>query len=179
MKKLSILAIIMLLMSTATTAFAHSGKHNHMKEKQHEEFKATIRPLNRSGVHGKAELKLVGDQLTVEMDIKGFEPNQTHAQHIHGLSGQVATCPTPAADTNGDHIVDFNEGLPYYGPVILPLTPFSTTPDGSEHYQATFTVDPSTIGDLTTRVIVLHGLTVNGSYVGSLPVACGSIRAGH
>ncbi|MEJ2599226.1 MAG: hypothetical protein P8Z00_12895 [Anaerolineales bacterium] len=177
MKKISILAILILLMSTVTTVFAHPGKNDHQQETQSTNFKATLVPLNRSGVHGKAELTLEGDQLTVEMNVRGFESNQTHAQHIHGIAGQAATCPTPAADANGDHIVDFSEGLPYYGPVILPLTPFSTTPDGTEHYKATFTIDPTTIGNLATRVIVLHGLTVDGSYVGSLPVACGKIRA--
>jgi hypothetical protein len=177
MKKISVLVILILLLGTVTTAFAHPINADHNQKSQNTEFKATLHPLNRSGVHGKAKLTLEGDQLTVEMEVKGFESNQTHAQHIHGISGQVATCPTPAADTNGDHIVDFSEGLPYYGPVILPLTPFSTTPDGTEHYKATFTIDPATIGNLATRVIVLHGLTVNDSYVGSLPVACGSIRA--
>lgn len=168
MKKISLLFALVLLFGSTMTAFAHRGEN---------EYKANLQPLNRSGVTGKAELTLVGDQLTVEIEAMGLEPNMTHAQHIHGFAdNRNASCPNPTADTNGNHIVEFAEGLPYYGPVILPLTPFSTTPAGKLEYKATFTVDPSQFNPLENRTIVLHGMTVDGTYVPSLPVACAQIR---
>ena len=87
-----------------------------------------------------------------------------------------STCPTPDADANGDGIVDVGEGLPNYGPVILPLVPFTLVDgDGNLSYYATFTIRPNELQPLHKRTVVLHGLTIDGTYVPSTPVACGEI----
>ncbi len=151
--------------------------------------------LNNSGVSGSAELTLIGDQLTVKVNATGLEPDMIHPQHIHGFTenNKNSTCPTPAADTNGDGIVDLVEGLPSYGGVLLELyVPIDEFPvadaNGVLTYERTFTlgttefaeegelISQADISPLQNRTIVLHGMTVNGEYVATLPVACGQIK---
>lgn len=151
--------------------------------------------LNNSGVSGTAELTLIGDQLTVKVNARGLEPNMVHPQHIHGFADNKgnSTCPTPAADTNGDGLVDLVEGLPSYGGVLLELyVPVDEFPvadaNGMLTYERTFTlgttefseegelISQDDISPLQNRTIVLHGMTVNGEYVATLPVACGQIK---
>ncbi|UCF19644.1 MAG: hypothetical protein JSU87_17295 [Gemmatimonadota bacterium] len=148
-------------------------------------FIVDLQPLNGSGVSGTAHLLLDGGTLTVTIDATGLEADRTHAQHIHGNPPargvpSNSTCPPPSADTDGDGLVSVGEGFPYYGPVLRGLTPFTTAPGGVIDFEATYTgaeldnLDPADA--LQNRTIVLHGKTVDGNYIGSLPVACGQIR---
>lgn len=151
--------------------------------------------LNGSGVSGSADLSLMGDQLTVQIYATGLEPNMVHPQHIHGFSENKgnSTCPTPAADTNGDGVIDLVEGLPSYGGVLLELyVPIDEFPvadaNGLLTYERTFNLgetefaeegellSESDLSPLQNRTIVLHGMTVNGEYIATLPVACGQIK---
>ena len=140
-------------------------------------YTADIMALNNSGVMGKATLTLEGDMLTVHIMASGLEANKLHPQHIHGFmeKNKNAVCPPMSADTNGDNLVDLGEGLPFYGPVLLSLNPFPTAPDGTIDYTMTFPVTAAML-PLQNNVIVLHGMTVGGEYVATLPVACGSIK---
>ena len=180
-------------------------------------YRVNLTTLNNSGVVGNAQLTL--DQtdpnnptLTVRIRANGLEPNQPHVQHIHGRflsnlndpnaangpffigEGEPAVnsvLPTVAAnDTNGDGFIDFMEGRPAYGPVILNLdndgpnappdgvpplstadaSKFPTAPNGSVDYTNSFTFDLSdqdqrrqfnNLLPLDLREIVLHGLTTN------------------
>lgn len=150
--------------------------------------------LNGSGVTGSADLSLMGDKLTVKVNATGLEPNVVHPQHIHGFTGNKgnSTCPTSADDTNGDGLIDLVEGLPSYGGVLLELyVPIDQFPvadaNGILTYERTFTlgetefaeegelISQSDLSPLQNRTIVLHGMTVNGKYVATLPVACGQI----
>jgi hypothetical protein len=146
-------------------------------------FVVDLQPLNNSGVSGTAHLELDREQgqLTVVIEATGLEADRTHAQHIHGFSGdepENSTCPTLAADADGDGLVSVGEGLPNYGPVLLALQPFTTAPGGVIDFMATYSdlsnLDP--VNALQNRSIVIHGLSVDGNYIGSLPVACGQIR---
>jgi len=142
--------------------------------------------LNGSGVDGRAVLVLRGDQLRVQITARGLEAGALHPQHIHGLMGSdEAVCPPPAAadDLAGlpeeaedpDQFISVEEGAPFYGPILLPLTPFPTAgTSGVTTYTQTFEVDGDLL-DLSDEVIVLHGMTVDGTYVATLPVACGAI----
>ncbi len=111
-------------------------------------YEATLTPLNGSGVSGLAALVLDGDMLTVTITAEGLEPNQTHAQHIHGLfdmgSGDPSdsTTPTIADDADGDGFIEVLEGVPAYGDVLLPLT--SPPPSNNDAGTAVFPVAPST-----------------------------------
>ena len=163
------------------------------------EFWVEISPLNNSGVTGHAKLMVDGTMLTVELWAEGLAPNELHPQHIHGfkMNNANSTCPPPSADMDGDGLVELLEGLPFYGPILLPLTPFPMATDGTIHYKQTFTlgmdemISYHNLKPLQNRVIVLHGAYVltdmNGNamivpkgtegamYVVTLPVACGQI----
>jgi hypothetical protein len=97
------------------------------------------------------------------------------------LTGRMAcktACSTADADTDGNGLVSVVEGLPNYGPVLIPMTPLSTTPGGLLEYTAAFDdlriIEP--VNTLRNRAMVLHGLAANGDYIASLPVACGQTR---
>ncbi len=144
-------------------------------------YVAAMAPLNNSGVYAEIELTVKnGNRLKVEIEASGMEPGKPHPQHIHGKDNPVAnaTCPGPEADSDGDGVVSVGEGLPAYGPIILPLVPFDLVDAaGNLDYEATFRINPGALQPLHKRTIVLHGMTVNGSYVPSLPIACGEIVA--
>ncbi len=170
MRKISLLFGLVLALGLATTASAQQPNQCHVD----------FQPLNSSGVSGTATLQLTGNQLTVSIQARGLAPSQTHPQHIHGFpdASRNATCPTMALDTDGNGIVSLEEGMPAYGPVLVPLEPFPMAPDGTIDYQQTLTVDPNQLMPLQNRVIVLHGRAVGGQYMATVPVACGQIEMG-
>lgn len=161
-------------------------------------FTAQLAPLNSSGVSGEATITVENNTLTVNIWADGLEPNMVHPQHIHGFkdNNRNSTCPSPADDRNGDGIVDLVEGLPSYGPVLLELyLPVDEFPvadaNGRIHYERTFklgevefeeegqVISYADLKPLQNRAIVLHGMTVNGEYIATLPVACGQIMKSH
>jgi hypothetical protein len=157
---------------------------------------------------GKAYFKVVNGMLTAVVDAKGTEPAEgafpdgIHPQHIHASD----RCPTASADTNGDGIVDVIEGLPFYGPILVPLDgdisnatseiptfPFGMGKKGTYHYEAstTLSVLEAAIGEplnLSARHVVIHGVDLATPLPASvqslpglpaqitLPIACGEIR---
>lgn len=83
-------------------------------------YSADLQTLNAavSGTSsGKANIAVVGDRMAITIKMNGVPMSMTHLQHIHTGS----TCPTQAADTNGDSFVDVIEGVPTYGPILIPL----------------------------------------------------------
>lgn len=97
------------------------------EEKEVKMFEAYLTPLNNSGVTGKATIKYSMDgNFEVMINAKGLSPNRVHPQHIHGfapdgdMKNQKAVCP-PASAAGDDGILSLPEGLPYYGPVLIPL----------------------------------------------------------
>lgn len=174
--------------STSTALASHDGAT--------ERYIAHLRPLNAHvtarAVTGVAELEVEGGVLTVHVEAKGLSPSATHFQHIHALE----RCPTAAADANGDHVVAFGEGAPFYGPVLIPLDddisngtsdtyPMSDA-EGRISYSASTdvaTLEAALGGplDLEHRTIVIHGVpgplppTVAPPNPAALPVACGEI----
>lgn len=143
-------------------------------------YRVSLSPLNGSDVRGTATLTVTGQDLVVQLQAVGHVPDMTHAQHIHGFAdGTDATCPAPEV-AGDDGVLTFAEGLPFYGPVQLVLTPFPTPPNsaGAIQYRASFAgadlaFQPS---DLELKTMVLHGDFVGGEFVGSLPVACGVVE---
>ena len=143
--------------------------------------------MNDSGVVAKVVLVLKGSALDVTVVARGLEPGQVHMQHIHGLAGDTnATCPPgsaaddipndPSQAARPDQVTSFAEGLPFYGPVLLPLDPYPTAgPHGTVSYHRHFTVSGD-LTDLRDEVVVLHGMSLGGEYVPSLPVACAEIN---
>jgi len=92
-----------------------------------------------------------------------------HVQHIHG--GAMGTCPTTAADKNGDGVISTTEGAPSYGPIVTTLhksgdtspaagTNIKTAPSGASYsYSRTITLSTASVAALKggTAVIVVHG----------------------
>jgi len=144
------------------------------------EYEVKLHQLNQSGVTGEAEIKITGNnRLIIKLEAEALEPGRPHPQHIHGQIDPAinATCPGIAADVNADGLVSVGEGFPFYGPIVLPLTPFDLVErNGELEYEAKFSVNPDSIQSLDKRTIVLHGMTVNGEYIASLPIACGVIE---
>ena len=142
--------------------------------------------LNGSGVTGTAELILEGNDLTVTIMASGLEANSLHPQHIHGFMENKgnSTCPPPSADEDGDGLVSVAEGAPFYGGIqqalILNLEDDLSFPvadeDGKIEFEMTYTVNKD-ITPLQNRAIVLHGMTVDGTYQVTLPVVCGQITS--
>lgn len=157
---------------------------------------------------GKAYFRVVNGMLTATVDMAGTEPAAApfpegiHPQHIHAAD----RCPTAAADVNDDGIVDVIEGLPYYGPILVPLDgdisngtsevptfPFGAGDRGTYHYEASalLTTLEQALGeplDLPSRHVVVHGIDLSTPLPPSvqslpglpaqvtLPIACGEIR---
>jgi len=144
-------------------------------------FKVKFDELNNSGVNAEATLEMRDGNLTVTLDAVGRVPQQIHPQHIHGFAAQASACPTLANDTDGDGIISFAEGAPIFGPVQVDLQPYPTPENaaGATHYRVTFVASnvPFTASELTQKTMVLHGDFVGGSYVPTLPVACGRVEA--
>lgn len=138
-----------------------------------EVYHVDLDPLNESGVDGKAVLVQRDGMLRVQIHARGLVPDTLHLQHIHGEESSNAVCPPPSA-AGDDGVLTIGEGLPFYGPVLQPLTPFPMAENGMVNYHETFEVDGDLL-DLSDEVIVLHGAFVDGEYVATLPVACGEI----
>ena len=171
----------------------------------------TLDPDSRTphGVaQGKAYFRVVNGELRAVVDVKGAEPADAafpeglHPQHIH----EADRCPDMTADVNGDGIVDVIEGVPFYGPIMIPLDgnladtssqvasfPLASGDRGTYNYSATASVSAleATLGHplaLATRHVVIHGMdlaTPLPASVASLPgvpaqltipIACGELR---
>ena len=162
-----------------------------------DEYRADLAALNGSGVSGTATFTTEdGGDFTADVDASGLADGQVHPQHIHA----AGACPTSAADTSGDGLVDLGEGAAAYGSPIIPLDDdladgmANTFPSGASinYSQSTALgtiqdlLDPESLA-LDTRTVVLHGAhvlngqivaggTTNAQYVATLPVACGPIE---
>ncbi len=164
-----------------------AASHAGMSEPETRYF-ADLVPLNDSGVTGRVDLELRDGGLDVRLFATGLVPDELHIQHIHGFpDGRDAVVPPPSA-AGDDGVLTIADGLPFYGPVLLPLVPFQTPADCIINYQRFFTNQeiadlagvPEVMGladllPLDLREIVVHGGFVDGVYVTSLPVAAGEI----
>jgi Cu/Zn superoxide dismutase len=134
--------------------------------------------LNKSDAKGTARVKLHGDKATVTVYAKGLLAKAPHAMHIH--AGAKGTCPTMAADTNGDRIVSTTEGHHAYGHIVVSLTTRGDTSPASGlavdrfpatstvKYERTVTVSAGVAQQIrkNNAVIVVHGIdrNRNGAY---------------
>ena len=164
-------------------------------------YMADLGELNDSGVRGRAIITVRNGQFDVKVNAVGLESGQVHAQHIHGFTdGMVSACPTPADDANEDGLIQVGEGAPQYGGILVPLDgsldeaeglgdpatfPTADNGGGAVTYNERIATDDLAVNgglgfdalSLADHAIVLHGLTVDGEYVLTLPVACGTMHA--
>jgi hypothetical protein len=66
---------------------------------------------------GKATFTIHNGEVVAMVSAEGLESGMIHPQHIHA----AATCPPSSADVNHDGYVDVIEGVPFYGPILIPL----------------------------------------------------------
>lgn len=158
-------------LSLASVAFAQGNSQDKV-------FKAKLHQLNRSGAEGTAFMRLEGRRLTTRIFSRDLAPNLPHAQHIHGMAQARSECPTPAADQNGDGLVNTAEGAPFYGPVAVSFTTRGDTSPksglainrfpvadelGFVVYRRTFKVPAAVARNLGKFAIVQHGVDLNGN----------------
>lgn len=169
---------------------------------------ATLAALNGSGVAGTVTVTLSGTQLQVQVQATGLEPNQIHAMHIHGRTGDAGVAEDSGVagavrDVDADGFVELAEARPVIGPPLLPLQVDGQFPtaaaDGTLNFTATYDItdlpggaDIRDLLPMDMRAVELHGLTVdaddglltggevNGTagYKATLPVAAGELVDG-
>lgn len=139
------------------------------------DYQATLNALNHSSGSGTLSLSLNGNVATITQKVSGVAATFMnapfpHVQHIHG--GAMGSCPTTAADKNGDGVISTTEGAPSYGPILTTLhksgdtspaagTNIKTAPSGANYsYSRTITLSAASVSSIKagTAVIVVHGL---------------------
>ncbi|MGH7051948.1 MAG: hypothetical protein ACREFS_06055 [Acetobacteraceae bacterium] len=148
-------------------------------------YAATLQPMNTNvtgtKATGVAHFTVSGDTLTIDITMQGVSPGMVHWQHFHGFTdNRDATCPTAAADTNHDGIIDLIETGATAGTTMVP---FDADPagmdiahgkypeasaDGTYHYHATVSLEALDAAfakafhdqhlDLDRRVVFIHGV---------------------
>jgi hypothetical protein len=71
----------------------------------------------RGVARGKATFTIRNGEVVAMVSAEGVESGMIHPQHIHS----AAKCPPSSADVNHDGYVDVIEGVPFYGPILIPL----------------------------------------------------------
>jgi hypothetical protein len=133
-------------------------------------YTVTIAALNGSDVSGSGTLLLNGNKLQVNLNLANLSASERSIA-IRGLSTGQASCPTAAADTNGDGAISEAEGQAAYGSVVLGL---DATALSSSGWNATIA---SSLLPLQSRTIVVLGRSPEGISASTVPVACGVITA--
>ena len=183
-------------------AFAMAGCDNGPNTRT---YTADLSALNGSGASGVATITVDNESNVVSVSLTASGLDDTiHAQHVHSAGSIISSCPTAADDANSDGYVDVVEGLPKYGPIILPLDndisgadanvsgfPTGTSIDyttSAPRADVADAVDNDGFLDFQDWAIVVHGTTEDlpstvatlpGSGLSNqvtLPVACGAIR---
>lgn len=97
------------------------SKSEQARQGEHGKYRAVLTTLNSSvsgDPSGHAEIWVEGDEIKVQVEMNNLRPRaEGHPQHIH----TATECPTMAADVNNDGFVDVIEGVPTYGPILVPL----------------------------------------------------------
>lgn len=87
------------------------------KENAVKVFEADLQPLNNSGVSGKfMATYVIGGNFLAEVNARNLVGGMVHPQHIHAKS----QCP-PMSAAGDDGLLSIADGLPFYGPVFIPL----------------------------------------------------------
>ena len=166
---LALLLAVALSLSLVSVAFAQGTSQK--------VFMADLNPLNHSHAHGHAVvLQKEGRKLDTKIVTTGMAPGLPHAQHIHGMAQAISECPTLAADTNGDGLINTAEGLPSYGPIRVSLTTRGDTSPQSAlavnrfpvansvgllRYDRDLSVSRKVAKNLGKFAIVQHGVDLN------------------
>lgn len=181
-----LLLSVLLALTFSGTAWAHdtSGedspdaetdtKKTRESADQGESYRFTLAGLNGSGVSGQGSLVFEEDGVTVSVQASGLKPGQTHEMHVHGIEGKDAICPT---DTDGDGMVGHEEAERASGGHVLNLEPYQTADEsGNITFERTYAEGADDLPPTENRVLMVHGVTMNGEFMAEMPAACGEIR---
>lgn len=151
-------------------------------------YTSTLTPIATNNTTANADATLVYDDvaqtLAIDLIASGLDDG-LHPQHIHGIvdPNRDSVSPTAEADTDGDGFVELAEGVPAYGPVILPLVDadgmFPTSSGGGYQFSMVYDLtdasvfnvqDPDTgerftIADLAPEMLQLREIVVHGQNV--------------
>lgn len=157
-------------------------------------FTVKLMHLNNSGVTGEATITYLQDgKFETHVMAENLAPNVAHPQHIHGFgvmdeNPKDAVCP-PMSAAGEDGLLSLPEGLPFYGPVLIPLdselVPLTQQkyPRANGHGQVNYleytntatmvmAIDEANEGKqslkslaLSKRVIVIHGAYVKDNMI--------------
>lgn len=152
-------------------------------------FTVDLQPLNNSGVTGEGTIQYIREgKFQVHLMAENLAPDLAHPQHIHGFgvtdaSPQDAVCP-PMSAAGDDGLLTLAEGLPFYGPVLVPLdselTPLTQQkyPRANQHGQVNYLeytnlstliteLDMANEGTQTLRNLALDKrvIVIHGAYV--------------
>ena len=135
----------------------------------------------KTRAYGKVRFTEHADSLTIHVHMEGMPPDIEHWQHFHGFpDGRQSVCPTIAADTSHDGLIDILETSPAAGTMMVPFNadpvgmdiPTHTYPHAGNtgRYAYTKTVSLSALQrafggvytgghiDLSRRVAMVHGV---------------------
>ncbi|MGH3678939.1 MAG: CHRD domain-containing protein, partial [Natronosporangium sp.] len=160
----SVLVLPVLVLTTATSPASAGPRVG--------EFQADPAPLNQDG-QATVTLRQRGTQLTVQLQAAGLDDG-VHLAHIHGVRQTQNTCPTLAADADGNGVVDFAEGLPAYGGVQRTVSNGTDDRGTSLAYTREFTqldsgAATASIGSLDQYAFVVHGVDLDGDGAATNP----------
>ena len=93
--------------------------------------RAVLHPLNDSGVHGSAAVRVGATHINAMVNVTGAAAALPHAQHIHFGSQARHECPTARLDADRNFRLNTAEGVPAYGPVAVAFTTDGNTSDAS------------------------------------------------
>jgi hypothetical protein len=142
------------------------------------DWTADLVAVNHQG-SGHVDLHEHGTTLDVDLKAMGLDDG-IHVAHIHGIKQAEAECPAlAAADHDGNGLVDFGEGLPFYGPVVRTLSNGLDDRGTSLDWQRVFkSLDDgdgiASLGDLDQYAIVVHGVDVDGDGMATKTDALGN-----
>jgi hypothetical protein len=176
MKTLGMLAVVGMVSGAALSANAATAPVVYV---------AKLAPMNSkvagTAASGEARFTVNGDNLTIDISVKGVPPDMVHWQHFHGFKdNRSASCPTAKADANHDGIVDLIETEPTSGTTMVPFDSNPVAMDiahgtypkasaqGMYHYNQTVSLKALDAAfakafsdrklDLDQRVVFIHGV---------------------
>lgn len=131
---LTMTAAACVLAAPAAAQAAHAGSPSNAV------YVAHLHPMNtkvtKLQTTGEARFTIKGDSLTISVKVKSAPPGIAHWQHFHGFKdNHAASCPTQAADANGDGIIDLIETEPASGTTMVP---FDQDPAGMDVAHGTY-----------------------------------------
>lgn len=143
------------------------------------ETRASLRPLNNSGVFGQSTVIVDHRRLDISVDARRLAKDLPHAQHVHFGAKARNECPSVRDDDNGDFRLTTAEGLPAYGPVKVSLTTrgktgprsvlavdrYPTAPNSQIHYDRETTTTERVARGIAKgdAVVVIHGVDYNNN----------------